>query len=94
MVTKTSISLPDDLAATLDRLSQERRMPRSALVREGLMYWLQEEQRQHILARARELYAEIAAEDRALAEMYQPLVGESLPPYYTANAASGKEGME
>ena len=91
MVTKTSISLPDDLAAALDRLAQERRMSRSALVREGLMYWLQEEQRQRVLARARELYAEIAAEDRALAEMYQPLAAESLPPHNTAN---GKEGME
>ena len=90
MVTKTSISLPDDLAVALDRLAQERRMSRSALVREGLMYWLQEEQRQRVLARARELYAEIAAEDRALAEMYQPLVAESLPSY----TASGEEGTE
>lgn len=90
MVTKTSISLPDDLAVALDRLAQERRMSRSALVREGLMYWLQEEQRQRVLARARELYAEIAAEDRALAEMYQPLAAESLPSY----TASGEEGTE
>ena len=81
MVIKTSISLPDDLAATLDRLAQERQMSRSALVREGLVYWLQEQQRQRVLARARELYAEIAAEDRALAETYQPLAAESLPPY-------------
>jgi len=90
MVTKTSISLPDDLAATLDHLAQERRMSRSALVREGLMHWLQEEQRQRVLARARELYAEIAAEDRALAEMYQPLAAESLPSY----TLSDKEGIE
>jgi metal-responsive CopG/Arc/MetJ family transcriptional regulator len=90
MVTKTSVSLPDDLAATLDRLAQEKQMSRSALVREGLMRWLEEEQRQRVLARARELYAEIAAEDRALAEMYQPLAAESLPPY----TASDKEGME
>jgi len=91
MVTKTSISLPDDLAIALDRLAQERRMSRSALVREGMMYWLQQEQRQRVLARARELYAEIAAEDRALSEMYQPLAAESLPPY---NTASDEEGME
>jgi len=90
MVTKTSISLPDDLAATLDQLAQERQMSRSALVREGLMHWLQEEQRQRALARARELYAEIAAEDRALAEMYQPLAAESLPSY----TVSDEEGME
>ena len=90
MVTKTSISLPDDLAATLDSLAQERQMSRSAVVREGLMHWLQEEQRQRVLARARELYAEIATEDKALAEMYQPLAAESLPPY----TASDEGGME
>lgn len=91
MVAKTSVSLPDDLAATLDRLAQEKKMSRSALVREGLMHWLQEEQRQRVLARARELYAEIAAEDRMLAETYQPLAAESLPPYTVSDKEGGEE---
>ena len=34
-----------------------------------------------IVVRARALYAEIKAGDRALAEKYQPLVAETMPAY-------------
>jgi len=34
------------------------------------------------LRRARQIYADIAEEDRALANAYLPLVAETLPPPY------------
>jgi len=34
------------------------------------------------LRKARQIYADIAEEDRALAKVYLPLVAETLPPPY------------
>lgn len=79
MLTKVSISLPGELLAEIDELAEERQLPRSALVRESLERLLNEERQRRTLARARELYAQIAAEDMALAEAHLPLAVETLP---------------
>ena len=57
-----------------------------AKIRESLAAFLREERRRRTLARARELYAEIAAEDAALAEAYQPVIAETVPPYRVEGA--------
>jgi metal-responsive CopG/Arc/MetJ family transcriptional regulator len=80
-MTKVSISLPGELLAEIDELAEKRQLPRSALVRESLERVLNEERQRQTLIRARELYAQIAAEDRALSEEHLPLTVETLPPY-------------
>ena len=80
-MTKVSISLPGELLAEIDELAEKRQLPRSALVRESLERVLDEERQRQTLFCARELYAQIAAEDRALSEEHLSLTVETLPPY-------------
>lgn len=89
-MTKISISLPGELLAEIDELAEQRKLARSALVRESLERLLNEEHQQRTLARARELYACVAAEDMALAEAHLPLTVETIPPYLASTAE--KEG--
>jgi metal-responsive CopG/Arc/MetJ family transcriptional regulator len=84
LMTKVSISLPGELLAEIDELARERQLPRSALVRESLERVLSEERQRQTLVRARELYAQIAVEDRALSEAHLSLTVETLPPYNPA----------
>jgi len=83
-MTKVSISLPGGLLAEIDELAEKRQLPRSALVREGLERVLKQERQRQTLIRARELYAQIAVEDRALSEEHLSLAVETLPPYNPA----------
>ena len=80
-MTKIAISLPADRLGEIEALAQDRRIARSALIREGMDILLQIERRRKTVRRARELYAEIAADEAALAETFQPLIAESLPVY-------------
>lgn len=89
-MTKVSISLPGELLAEIDELAKERQLPRSELVRESLERLLDEERQRRTLARARELYAQIATEDRVLAEAYLAPTAETLPPFITRLLAARK----
>ncbi|MEA3346042.1 MAG: ribbon-helix-helix domain-containing protein [Chloroflexota bacterium] len=93
MLTKVSISLPGELLAEIDELAEERQLPRSALVQESLERLLNEECQRRTLALARELYAEIAAEDVALSEAYRPLAIETLPPSPLAEGEGAEDEL-
>ena len=79
---KIAISLPDDMLSDIDRLARERRMARSEVIRKGVEAFLEVERFRQTVARAQELYTEIALEDATLAERYRPMVAESLPVYH------------
>jgi len=79
---KIAISLPDDMLSDIDRLARERRMARSEVIRKGVEAFLEVERFRQTVARAQELYAEIALEDATLAERYLPIVAETLPVYH------------
>ena len=79
---KIAISLPDDILSDIDRLARERRMARSEVIRKGVEAFLEVERFRQTVARAQELYTEIALEDATLAERYRPMVAETLPVYY------------
>ena len=79
---KIAISLPDDMLSDIDRLARERRMARSEVIRKGVEAFLEVERFRQTVARAQELYTEIALEDAAIAERYRPMVAETLPVYY------------
>ncbi len=81
MLARVTLTLPQQLLSQIDELARRRGLSRSALVRESLEVVLQAQEEQSALALARQLYAEIEAEDRALAADYEPLVAETMPPY-------------
>lgn len=78
---KIAISLPDSMLNEIDRVAKEQQMARSEVVRRGVEAFLEIERYQRTLARAKELYAAIESEDLALAELYRPMIAETLPVY-------------
>lgn len=86
MLTRISVSLPGELVTEVDALAHQRQVSRSRLVWESLEQLLQQERHRQTLARARELYAAIEAEDAALAETWLSLAAETVPPYQPENA--------
>jgi len=80
MLTKIAVSLPAELLTEVDELATARHTSRSAVVREGLETLLRQEREQATLARAYQLYAEIATEDTTLAEDFMNIAAETLPP--------------
>ena len=70
------------LAREADRLAGKARLSRSAFVRHAVETALRQPAETEALRKARQIYADIAEEDRALAKVYLPLVAETLPPPY------------
>ncbi len=81
MQARVTLTLPKPLLAQVDALARRRGLSRSALVRASLETIVRAEQERETLTRARQLYAEIEAEDRTLAAAYLPLAAETIPPY-------------
>ncbi len=81
MLARVTLTLPQRLLTQIDELARSRGLSRSALVRHSLELMVQARDEEATLALARQLYAEIEAEDRTLAAAYAPLVAETVPPY-------------
>ena len=81
-VSKVAVSLPAPLLRRIDRLAGKARLSRSAFVRHAVETALRQPARTEALRKARQIYADIAEEDRALAKAYLPVVTETLPPAY------------
>ena len=81
-VTNVALSLPAPLLRRIDRLAGKARLSRSAFVRHAVETALRQPAETEALRKARQIYADIAEEDRALAKAYLPLVAETLPPPY------------
>ena len=79
-VSKVALSLPAPLLRRIDRLAGKARLSRSAFVRHAVETAIRQPVERELLQKARQIYADIAEEDRALAKAYLPLVTESLPP--------------
>ena len=79
---KVALSLPAPLLRRIDRLAGKARLSRSAFVRHAVETALRQPAETEALRKARQIYADIAEEDRALAKVYLPLVAETLPPPY------------
>jgi len=77
---KVALSLPAPLLRRIDRLAGKARLSRSAFVRHAVETALRQPAETEVLRKARQIYADIAKEDRALAKAYLPLVTETLPP--------------
>jgi metal-responsive CopG/Arc/MetJ family transcriptional regulator len=92
-VVKIGISLPRPLLDRVDALARHKRQSRSEFVRQSLERTLAEEIPPHVLAEARELYAAVEADDRALAEGFLAVAAETLPPYDEAGGLPD-DGLE
>ena len=79
-VTKVALSLPAPLLRQIDRLAGKARLSRSAFVRRAVETALRQPAEVELLRKVTEIYADLANEDRALAETYFPVVTETLPP--------------
>ena len=79
-VFKVALSLPAPLLRRIDRLASKARLSRSAFVRHAVERALRQPAETEALQKARRIYADIAEEDRALAETYLPLISETVPP--------------
>ncbi len=64
----------------VDRLAGKARLSRSAFVRHAVETAIRQPAETEVLQKARQIYADIAEEDRALAKAYLPLITETLPP--------------
>ena len=73
-VVKIALSLPAPLVTRIDRLAKKAGLSRSALVREMVERSLNESADTEVVRKARRIYARIGEEDRALAEIFLPLV--------------------
>ena len=81
-LSKVVVSLPAPLLRRIDRLAGKVRLSRSAFVRHAVETALRQPAETEALRKARQIYADIAEEDRALAKVSLPLVAETLPfPY-------------
>ncbi len=79
-VTKVALSLPAPLLRRIDRLAGKARLSRSAFVRRAVETALRQPAEVELVRKVTEIYADLADEDRALAETYFPVVTETLPP--------------
>ena len=79
-VSKVALSLPTPLLRRIDRLAGKARLSRSAFVRHAVETALRQPTESAVFREARQLYAAIGDEDRALAETYLPLISETVPP--------------
>lgn len=80
-VTKVALSLPAPLLRRIDRLARKARLSRSAFVRRAVETALRQPAEVELVRKVTEIYADLADEDRALAETYFPVVTETLPPF-------------
>ncbi len=79
-VTKVALSLPVPLLRRIDRLAGKAHLSRSAFVRRAVETALRQPAEVELVRKATAIYADLAADDRALAETYLPIVAETLPP--------------
>ena len=79
-VAKVALSFPAPLLRRIDRLAGKARLSRSAFVRHAVETALRQPADMEVLRKARQIYTDIADEERALAETYLPLAAETLPP--------------
>ena len=71
---KVTLSLDEDLVETLEKISRQRKKPRSRVVQEALRLWQKEE----LQERLAEGYRAMAEEDRETAERRLPAFREIL----------------
>lgn len=88
MQAKIAISLPPEMLAIVDGMASDRAISRSAVIRETVDYFIRMEKKQRVIAEAREIYAAIESEDRALAEAYSGLNAETWPIYEEGESGS------
>jgi len=61
-------------------MAKKTRLSRSAFVSQAVERSLREPVETEVLRKAYQIYTEVGEEDRALAELFLPLVAETLPP--------------
>ena len=88
MQAKIAISLPTEMLAIGGGMASARAISRSAVIRETVDYFIRMERQQQVMAEAREIYAAIESEDRALAEAYSALNSETWPIYEDGGSVS------
>ena len=71
---KVTLSLDEDLVETLEKISRQRKKPRSRVVQEALRLW----QRRELQEKLAEGYRAMAEEDRETAERHVPAFREIL----------------
>ena len=71
---KVTLSLDEDLVETLEKISRQRKKPRSRVVQEALRLW----QRGELQEKLAEGYRAMAEEDRETAERHVPAFTEIL----------------
>jgi predicted transcriptional regulator len=70
--TKLSITVDPRLYQVVDRQAKKAKVSKSSIVEEAIRLW----ERQRLLALAKEGYQQMAAEDRADAKAYLPVLAE------------------
>ena len=71
---KVTLSLDEDLVEVLEKVSRQRKKPRSRVVQEALRLW----QRRELQEKLAEGYRAMAEEDRETAERHVPAFREIL----------------
>ena len=78
-VAKVALSLPTPLLTQIDRLARNARLSRSALVRQVMETAFRAPAEAKIVRKAKQLYAEIGEDDRALTATFLSVAAETLP---------------